>query len=214
MHRTTQALVETGLLGEDLRQGAVDEEIDRQLAHRLALAGIGLFNDLPGRAIEEALHDRQQIRLAHLVDRGQALGQDLAVASVRTEDEVLVGQVVGLADRGGFLAHREVRRAGVVVLEAVVGIGGLDRVQHRLELADDPHVAVDPQKVGLGEMVLLFGRFLLVDVDRDVLERDLAGGADFFGFDEQLLGHGGGLLIDRGPGSCGQVLYSGSVGVR
>jgi len=190
MHRAAQALVEAGLLGKDLGQRAVDEEIDRQLTHRLALAFVGLFDDFPGGTIEEALHDCQQIRLAHLVDRGQALGQDLAVASVGTEDEVLMGQVVGLADRGGLLAHREVRRAGVVVLEAIVGIGGLDRIQHRLEFADDPHVAVDPQKVSLGEIVLLFGRLFLVLVDRDVLEGDLAGGADFFGFDEQLLGHG------------------------
>ncbi len=35
----------------------------------------------------------------------------------------------------------------------------------------------------------LLGRVLLVLVDRDILELDPAGLADFFGIDEQLLGH-------------------------
>jgi len=36
----------------------------------------------------------------------------------------------------------------------------------------------------LEKLFFLFGRLFLVLVDRDILKRDLAGGTDFFGFDE------------------------------
>ncbi len=88
-----------------------------------------------------------QLVLAQLGDGGEALGEDLAVAAVRAEDVVLGAQEIGLADGGRFLADRQVRRAPVVVLDALVVAFLLDAVEHGLELADDRHVAVDAHQV-------------------------------------------------------------------
>ena len=69
-------------------------------------------------------------------------------------------------------------RARVVVSDSIVASGGLDKVEHCLELADDEHVAVDVEKVLLGE-VLLF-KFLLdglvIGHDRNLRECNLGLG--------------------------------------
>ena len=63
----------------------------------------------------------------------------------------------GHADGRRFLADREVRRAGVVVGDALVGALGLDLVEDGLELANRAHVAPDVQQVlgGVGRELLL-----------------------------------------------------------
>jgi hypothetical protein len=66
---------------------------------------------------------------------------------VRAEDEVVRRQVVGLAHGRGLLADGEVRRAAMVVLDALVDPFLLDAVQHGLELADGEHVAVDAHQI-------------------------------------------------------------------
>ena len=98
------------------------------------------------------------------------------MAAVRSENEVVDVEHIGHADGCGFLTGRQVGGARVVVLDAVVSSGRLDELQHRLELADHDHVAVDPLQVVLGEMLgleLVLDR-LVVLVDGNRRERDLA----------------------------------------
>ena len=91
-----------------------------------------------------------------LVYRGQTLGEYLAVAAVRAECQIVYIKRVSLADRRSLLSDGQVRRTGVVVCNAVVLALGLDLVEHRLELADDAHIAVDAQQI-----VLFIELFLL-----------------------------------------------------
>ena len=58
---------------------------------------------------------------------------------------------IGLADGRGFLADRQMRRAAVVVFDALVVAAQLDLIEHVLEGADDHHVALDAQQVVFGE---------------------------------------------------------------
>ena len=189
VHRAAQTAVETGVLGEDLRQRTVEQEVDSQVLDRFTLAGVELLDDLVGIAAEKLLHDRVETGVRQLVDRGKSFGEDLAVAAVRTEDEIVDGQEIRLADRRGLLAHRQVRRPWVVVLNAVVGVGRLDRVQHRLEFADIAHVAIDAQEIILREELLLLGNRFLVLVDRNLVEFDETRLAHLVRIDMQVLGH-------------------------
>ena len=143
-------------------------------------------------AAEVAAHDLQQRVVRELLDGGQALGQDLAVAAVGAVDVVVDAEQVGLADGGGFLADGEVGRAAVVVLDALVVAAQLDLVEHVLEGADDLHVALDAQQVRLGETTgveFLFAG-LLVLIERDRRKLELAGAAFLDGTDDLALGHG------------------------
>ena len=65
----------------------------------------------------------------------------------RAVDVVVDAEQVGLADGRGFLADRQVGRAAVVVLDALVVAAELDLVEHVLEGADDLHVALDADQV-------------------------------------------------------------------
>ena len=191
VHRAAKSLVEAGFLGEDFSQRAVKQEVDRGVLDRLALAFVELLDDFVGGATEELFHDLGQFGIRQLVDRREALGQDFTVAAVRTEDEVVDRQEIGLTNRRGFLPHRQVRRTRVVVFDAVVGIGRLDRVQHRLEFADIAHVAIDAQEVILRELLLLLFNRLLVLVNRNLVEFDVAGLTHLGRINMQMLGHFG-----------------------
>ena len=83
-----------------------------------------LLGDAQGLAAEEALHDRDELLLRKLARGREALGEDLAVAAVRAEDEVLRLEARALAHRRGLLADGQVGRALVVVLDAVPGALG------------------------------------------------------------------------------------------
>ena len=127
-----------------------------------------------------------------LGDGGKALGEDFAVAAVAAVDVVIHAEQVGLPDGRGFLADRKVRRAAVVVFDALVAAAELDLVEHVLKRPDDLHVALDAQEVllseALGSEFLLAGLLVLVEGDRGELE--LAGAAMLDGADGLALGHG------------------------
>ena len=116
------------------------------------------------------------------------------MAAVRAEDVVVLVQVERHAHRGGLLAHRKVRGAGVVVGDALVLAGGFDEVEHCLKLAQHQHVAVDIGQLGVGEVAHLVLDGFLVGIDRDVLKMHFARLAKRVGVDKQLLGHVDSLL--------------------
>lgn len=174
VHTAAQTLVESGRAGEYLGQRPVKQEADTQLFGRAALER--LLGDVYGGAVPELVHDLLEALVVQQLDRAQTLGENFAVAAVRSENEVVDVEHIGHADGCGFLTGRQVGGARVVVLDAVVSSGRLDELQHRLELADHDHVAVDPLQVVLGEMLgleLVLDR-LVVLVDGNRRERDLA----------------------------------------
>ena len=188
VHGAAHAVVEAGLAAEDLRQRAVEHEVDGQVTRSLPPAPFSTARQGPPAHV--GLHDPGQLGIVQLVDGREALGQDLAVAAVRAEDEVLGVQVQALADRRRFLPDGQVRRPLVVVLDALVLPLGLDRGQHGLELADEQHVLVD-----LGEALLAVLFFLFLGV-RHVLVHQQGGKLDFprlahhLGVDDDRFGHG------------------------
>ena len=141
------------------------------------------FDHAQRRAVQVGLHDLHQGVVAQLGDGREALGQDLAVAAVRAEDEIVGRQVEGHADRRRFLADREVGRAAVVVLDAFVDAFLLDAVEHGLELADGDHVAVDAHQVVRAILLGLGLRVGHVGVDRNLGRAQHAGLASFGGVD-------------------------------
>ena len=138
--------VQTRKAAENLRQRAKEEIVDGQVFDA------GTWRELLHRAqrvaVEVALHDPHELGLAQLRDGGQALGQDLAVAAMGAEDEVIGSQVIGHAHRRRLLADGEVGRPLVLVGNALVDTLVLDPVQHGFEFADEDHVAVDAHQVG------------------------------------------------------------------
>ena len=155
MHRSAQTLVETGRAGENLGDGTVDQEADTELFGRALEAFAGNGN---GCTAPELVHDFLQLLVGEDFDGTQALGEDLTVAAVAAEDKVVRVQVVGHTHSGGFLAGAQVGRTRIVIGHAVVAARGLDEIQHRLELTDGEHVAIDVQQIFLGE--ILFFQFI------------------------------------------------------
>ncbi len=90
MHRAAEAFVEAGFLGENFRQGTVDQEVDGQVADRFALALVGLFDDLPGCAAEEILHDRPAGRLRSACGSRTGPWPGFRRGCGGTEDEIFV----------------------------------------------------------------------------------------------------------------------------
>ena len=184
MHRAAEALVKTGFLGKNLSQRTVNEKFDRQLFDRKTAAAIGLLDYFVSRAVEKILHDRKQILLIHLMNSGQSFGQNFTVAAMRAENIIVGSKQISLANRRSLLTHRQMRRAGIVVFEAVVCVCGLNRIEHGFEFTDQAHIGINPQEI----VFSVESRFLLngftVLVDRDILEFDPAGFSDFFGADK------------------------------
>ena len=112
---------------------------------------------------------RFKTRAGFSTGSGEALGDDLPVAAVRAEDEVLDAQGHALAHHGGLLPDGQVRGPEVIVGDPLVGALGLDRVEHGLELADHDHVAV-----GAHERVLAVLLDFLLHVGDVGVERDVA----------------------------------------
>ena len=77
------------------------------------------------------------------------------MGAVAAEDEVDGGEVPGHAHGSGLLAGGKVGGARVVVGDTVVAARRLHQVEHRLELADVAHVAIDTEQVFLGEVAFL-----------------------------------------------------------
>ncbi len=182
VHRAAESLVEAGLPGEDLGEGSVHEEVGREFldAVRLLLA----LDDAEDRAAEERFHRGHQFLVGQFFDRGKSLGEDFAVAAVRTENVVVLVEEVGLTDGGGFLAERQMRRSRMVVFYSGVGVRRLDRIEHGLELADDGHVPVNAEEILRLEIRFFVGDRLVVLIDRNVGERNLAALAHDVRIDE------------------------------
>ena len=188
VHGTAHTMMETGLAGENLSQGAVQHKADGQLLDVVALAE--LLHGPQGLAAQEVLHDVHKLLVAHLLDAAEALGQNLGVASVGSEDIVILIQQIGLTDAGCFLAQGQVGRAGIGGVDAVVAGLSLDQVQHVLELAENGDIAVDADQIRIGEVGALLGDGLVVGANRNVLKVDFARCSGGYRIDIQRLGHG------------------------
>ena len=104
------------------------------------------------------------------MNRGEALGKNLAVAAVGTEELVVDIQVVALTDGGRFLPDGEMGRALVVVLDPLIGSHSLDFIEHGLELADEGHITVDGLQSLLTIFLLLLRKIPGIGVDRNIRE--------------------------------------------
>ena len=187
VHAAAHAAVEPGRAHEDLGEEAEEHEA----------LGQHPFVSRPDEALDGReyaaallhLHDVHEPPLVEPVDGGQALGDELAVAPVAAEDMVLRGQRQGCADRGTLLADREMRRPLVGELDPRIGAARLEVAEHRLELADDEHVAEDAKKLRVAVPCAFFRDRRLVGVHRDGREDDLLAPAGDGRVDGQFLGH-------------------------
>src|SRR4029453_17181648 len=132
------------LAREDFTIGAVGEEALGQAAYGSAVPGLDGTEKSP---VPVGFHDPQQFRFAQLPDRGESLGQNLAMTPMGTEDMILGSQRERHPDGGGLLSDREVSRPGVIVRDAFAGPLGLDLVENRFEFPDRAHVLPDAQEV-------------------------------------------------------------------
>ena len=186
VHRTAQAAVEARLAGEDLGEGAEEDEVLGQILRVLV---VDLLSVGEGLAAEEALHDGLQLALVHLVHGRVALGEDLTVGAVRAEDEVIGGEHKALADVGALLADAQVSGAAVVVLDAFPLAGLLDGVEHRLEGAHDDHVVEHLDHAFFAVAGNLGVAVEGVLVDGDLGERHVPGATHLIGVDDKRLSH-------------------------
>ena len=77
------------------------------------------------------------------------------MGTVASEDKVISVKGISHTDRGGLLAGGKVGGTGIVVGDTVVTSGGLDEVEHRLELTDIGHVTEYAEQVLFGETAVL-----------------------------------------------------------
>ena len=178
VHGTAQASVEACLPGKNLCQCSVEDEILRQILHSV----VGDFFCHPkGVSSKEFLHDFFQLLLVQLGHCRVALCQNLAVASVGTEDKVVNVQVHALTDSGRLLSHGKVGGSLVVVFNAVPSTLGLEGIQHSLKLTDGHHVvqgALEPVGTIGGKLLL---KVALVLVYGNVLDFQGLGLSHLFG---------------------------------
>ena len=80
VHGATQAFIETRLAGKDFSNGAVEEEADAQFLHVVTL--VAALGNVQRSAAPELLHDFDKLRVAENLNGAEALGQNLAVATV------------------------------------------------------------------------------------------------------------------------------------
>jgi hypothetical protein len=137
--------IEARFAREDLAVGAVDEESacqagDRAVESRLDGSEYG--------AVPIPFHDRKQPIVVELPDRREGLREDLAVAAVRAEDEVVGTERKSHSDGGRLLSDREVGRPGVRVGRATVDALRLDLAENGLEFPDRAHVLPDGEELG------------------------------------------------------------------
>ena len=152
MHGSAETLVESGGTSEDLSHCSVEEEAYAEL---LGGAGESLACHGYGSSAPELVHNLLEFLLRKDFDGAHTLGEDFAVGTMGTEDEVVGVEGVCHTDSGSLLAHGKVGRSRVVVCNSVVSAGGLHEVEHGLELADGEHIPIDIEKVLLGEMAFL-----------------------------------------------------------
>ena len=96
---------------------AYPEEAQRQALDRPLVA---FLDRTQQGAVAIRRHDLHQLRVAQLADGGEALGEDLAVAAMRSEDVIVRRQRKRHADCRGFLPDRKVCGSGVSVGDAFV----------------------------------------------------------------------------------------------
>ena len=130
VHRAAHAPVEAGVAGEDLRQRAVDEDS--------RWPGPAWCPWRPSRRRADSRR-RSSSRMIFISAASSSLWMaDRPLARIspwlamRAVDVVVDVQQIGLADGGGFLADRKVRRAAVVVFDVLEVPLLLDRIEHVL----------------------------------------------------------------------------------
>jgi len=188
VHRIAETTGEADFAAEKLGHEAVEEKVDGELADIVLVWREGLDVAQEG-ATAERVHDVIKRLLVELADRRERPGEHLAVAAVRAEGEVVELQRIGLADGRGLLPDRQMGRTGIGILNAIVGLDGSDAGEHRLELADQPHVLKEMDQIGCREIVLDVLQCLLISVQRDVGERQAAARADGIRMDQQGFRH-------------------------
>ena len=141
------------------------------------------------RAALVLFHDRLQRRRIQPGDRRQPLGDELAMAAVAAEDVVVGLQRQRRADRRAFLADREMRRPLVDVVDPGIAALRLEGAEHRLEFADDHHVAQHAQQRCIAVALPFFGQWRRIGVNRDIGELQPGGLAHQQGIDKELFGH-------------------------
>ena len=156
-------------LAEQLGDGLVDVLLER--VGEQTFAGRCLR---PGRAGPQGI-------LRHRPDRGEALGDCVAVAAVRAGDVVVGAKGAAGADGRRLLADRNVGRAAVVVARQRVVAARAEADDHLLQLADGQHVVEqierrrggDPPRGDLGAGVA--GEVEAADRAQGLLERRKIG---------------------------------------
>ncbi len=138
--------MESCLSGKDLCERSVYEEVNSEFLHGIVGKSV---NDCERLSAEVILHDLHEFVIAELFYSRKSFCEYLAVASVRSENEVVCVKAVSHSDCGSFLSDRKVSRSRMIVFDTVVSACCLDAVDHALEFADDLHVMVNTEKISL-----------------------------------------------------------------
>ena len=181
MHAAAQTAVEAVFPAKGLAGHAVEQEVPAQGADVIPAS-----QHLQDFSAVMALHDLAQLVLRKSLHSPQAPGEDLAVAAVGAEGEVLDGQVVCLPHIGRLLADAQMGRAGMLVRDALILPGGLDQLDHGLKFPDIAHIPVDADEVFAGECACHVFHTLLIAVKRDVQEGDGSRRPHFDRIDKKL----------------------------
>ena len=185
MHGTAKSLMKTIFTGKQLCQSAVYQELNCQLLY-ISLGLADRLDSLQRLAVKEVLHNVEKLLVLQLLDTGQTLCQNLAVASVASEGEILLAKQISLAYGSSLLSQGQMGRTGICSLYVGVFRLRLDLVQHILEFAADGHVAEDAEQIlfrKVSFIQLLLDGFL-IRVDRDILKCNFSLGTHFVRIDK------------------------------
>ena len=93
------------------------------------------------------------------------------MASVRTESDIVLCEVVSLTYCGCFLTDGKVSGSGVCGVDIVVHTVYLDGVEHCLELTANCHISENSDEVCVAESLALLCYCFVVNVYGNILER-------------------------------------------
>ncbi len=110
MHGPTQALIDSGLTGKNLRQGSINKKLDRQGLH---IALISFLHDGENPAIKKVFHDLIKGIIFQFLYGRKSLGEYFTVGTVRSENIVINIKFIGHSYRRSFLSDGKVCRTRV-----------------------------------------------------------------------------------------------------
>ena len=160
--------METRFSCKNFRERTVNNEPNCQLLDIIYAAH--LFRCTQCFTADEMFHDFHQRAFAHFMDTRQRLCQNLAVASVAAEIEIVLIQQIRLPDACSFLTNGQVRRSGICGIYSTVATERFNAVEHCLKFTQDGDITINANQIVIPVFFPLLRHCFMICVDGNILK--------------------------------------------